>query len=57
MFFLEEIGYRVHLAECSVCGKKDLSNKELSYNFAAGLLCEDCKTNYTESFAIESGTF
>jgi DNA repair protein RecO (recombination protein O) len=57
MFFLEEIGYRVHLADCSVCGKKDLLNKELSYNFTAGLLCEDCKTNYTESFPLNQELF
>lgn len=57
MFFLEEIGYRVQLGECSVCKKIDLSKMDLSYNFAMGLLCTECKSNYTESFALNQELF
>lgn len=57
MFFLEEIGYRVQLEECSVCGKNILSNKKLSYNFAVGILCPECMNNYTESFEINKELF
>lgn len=57
MFFLSELGYQLQLERCSGCGKKELLNSELSYNFDLGIFCKDCKGTVVESFSINSELF
>lgn len=57
MFFLKEIGYEVQLDKCISCGKSNLNEQNLAYNFELGILCESCKSNYLESFSINSELF
>ncbi len=40
IFMLTEIGYEVQLDNCASCGKANELNKELSYNYEMGTLCE-----------------
>ena len=57
LFFLHEIGYQVQLEKCRSCGRTDLINMQLSFNFNAGLLCDNCRADYMESFAINLELF
>ncbi|HKI78857.1 MAG TPA: DNA repair protein RecO [Ignavibacteriaceae bacterium] len=57
LFLLDEIGYQVQIDRCISCGRKDLENMALSYNFEGGILCENCKRDYIESFEINSELF
>ena len=57
IFFLAELGYAIQLDECSVCGKTNLENIELSYNLELGILCDDCKQNHLESYVINPELF
>jgi len=57
MFFLSELGYQLQLERCSGCGKRELLNSELSYNFDLGIFCKDCKGTVVESFSINSELF
>jgi DNA repair protein RecO (recombination protein O) len=57
MFFLSEIGFAVQIGKCAVCGRTNIENEELSYNFGMGILCNDCKKEHMESFAVDSELF
>ncbi len=57
LFFLHEIGYEVQLEKCVSCGRTDLEGMQLSYNFNSGLLCEQCRAEYLESFVINLELF
>ncbi len=57
LFFLSVIGYEIQIEKCSGCGKSNLNGQQLSYNFENGILCEDCKINYIESFSIDTELF
>jgi len=57
MFFLTELGYDVQIQKCASCGKSNLKNMDLSYNFELGILCNDCKTGFVESYQINSELF
>ncbi len=57
LFFIEEVGYQLQLFKCSVCGKDDLRNKILGYNYDRGLLCEDCKAENINNYEINSELF
>ncbi|MBK6915569.1 MAG: DNA repair protein RecO [Ignavibacteriales bacterium] len=57
LFFLEEIGFQVQLNECSICGKNQLHNQLLGFNFNSGIICEDCKINYKNSYQIDAELF
>lgn len=57
MFFLSELGYQIQLEQCSRCGKKELSNSELSYNFDLGIFCSDCRESVIESYRINAELF
>ena len=54
---LTEIGYEVQLEHCASCGKTNDLNKNLSYNFEMGTLCNDCKKDYIESNLLNSELF
>ena len=57
LFFIEEVGYQLQLFKCSVCGKDDLRNKILGYNYDRGLLCEDCRVENINNYEINSELF
>ncbi len=57
LFFIEEVGYQLQLFKCSVCGKDDLKNKILGYNYDRGLLCENCKAENINNYEINSELF
>ena len=57
LFFIEEVGYQLQLFKCSVCGKDDLKNKILGYNYDRGLLCEDCRAENINNYEINSELF
>ncbi|MCL5028835.1 MAG: DNA repair protein RecO [Bacteroidetes bacterium] len=57
IFFLAELGYAIQLHKCSVCGRTNLENIELSYNLELGILCNDCKHNHLESYVISPELF
>jgi DNA repair protein RecO (recombination protein O) len=57
MFFLTELGYAVQIQKCASCGKSNLDNMNLSYNFELGILCNDCKPAYIESYQVNSELF
>ena len=50
-------GYQLQLEQCSQCGKKELLNSELSYNFGLGIFCGDCSAHVQESFRINAELF
>ncbi len=52
IFFLGQIGYDLQLNACASCGKTNLEGMQLSYNFEIGILCENCKRNFIESYKI-----
>ncbi len=57
IFFLSELGYAVQLDKCAVCGKTNLEKIGLSYNLELGILCNDCRQNYLESYIISPELF
>jgi DNA repair protein RecO (recombination protein O) len=57
LFFLKEAGYELQLNKCASCGKSNLINQELSYNFEIGILCGECRRNYPENFRISPELF
>ncbi|NWF90495.1 MAG: DNA repair protein RecO [Ignavibacteriaceae bacterium] len=56
-FFLAELGYQLQLEYCSRCGKKELSNTELSYNYDLGMFCSSCRNHVLESFTLNAELF
>lgn len=57
LFFLTETGYQVQLEKCISCGRSNLGEVQLYYNFAAGLLCDRCTQDYSESVIINQELF
>lgn len=57
LFFLEEIGFQVQLNECSICGKTQLHNQLLGFNFDSGIICSNCKIDYQSSYQIDAELF
>jgi DNA repair protein RecO (recombination protein O) len=57
VFFLDQIGYDLQLNSCASCGRTNLEGMQLSYNFEIGILCENCKGKFIESFKIPAELF
>jgi len=57
LFFIEEVGYQMQLFKCTLCGKDELKNKILGYNYDRGLLCENCKTENINNLEINPELF
>ncbi len=57
IFFITIIGYEIGIEECAVCGKSNLTNQSLSYNYEIGILCYDCRQNHVESMEINLELF
>ncbi|MFH1197029.1 MAG: DNA repair protein RecO [bacterium] len=45
LFFIEELGYQIPIANCSVCGKEIISKEKSAFSFFSGVLCSGCKKN------------
>ena len=57
IFFLTELGYEIQLDKCSVCGQSNLQNMDLSYKLNLGILCNNCRNNYNDSFPLSEELF
>ncbi len=57
IFFLSELGYELQLEKCSVCGRTNLQNMELSHNFELGILCSDCRQTRVDFFPVNPELF
>ncbi len=57
IFFLTELGYEIQLDKCCICGRTNLFQNRLSYNFEIGILCSICRENHLESFSINAELF
>lgn len=57
LFFLTETGYQIQLEKCASCGRNNLGGIQLSYNFAAGLLCDLCAQDQPGSIIINQELF
>ncbi|MBU0561183.1 MAG: DNA repair protein RecO [Bacteroidetes bacterium] len=57
IFFLEEIGYGIHGAQCSMCGTKLSDVKKVFYNSASGFNCDDCGKRESALFEFSSELF
>src|ERR1035437_530147 len=57
LFFLKELGYELQLKKCSSCGRTNLEEIELSYNYEIGILCNECRINYLENITINPELF
>jgi DNA repair protein RecO (recombination protein O) len=57
LFFLAEIGYGPQFNECVSCGKSNLANQNLAYNFDLGIFCNDCSRDLLYSFSISMELF
>ena len=57
IFFLKELGYELQLNHCAVCGRTNLLEEDLSYNYEIGIFCSKCRENQFESYFINSELF
>jgi DNA repair protein RecO (recombination protein O) len=57
LFFLKEMGYEFQIKKCASCGKINLSELELSYNYEIGILCDSCRNRYLTNINISPELF
>jgi DNA repair protein RecO (recombination protein O) len=57
LFFLTEIGYEPQFEKCTSCGKSNLKDENLGYNYDLGILCSKCSRDKPYSFSIETELF
>lgn len=57
LFFITEIGYELQFQECVSCGKSNLTNENLAYNFDLGIFCSDCSQNKPYSYSVSMELF
>ena len=57
IFFLKEIGYEPQLEKCVSCGKSNLVNENLAYNYELGIFCEECSRDKVSVFSISMELF
>ena len=57
MFLMKETGYEIQLKKCSVCGRIDLKNMILGFNWDSGMLCANCKEAKENNFNINPELF
>ena len=43
LYFLQEVGFELHLERCPVCGKDSFEKNGIYYSFDKGLICGTCK--------------
>ncbi|GAB4126581.1 MAG: hypothetical protein Fur0015_00020 [Ignavibacteriales bacterium] len=50
IFFIEELGYKININECSECKKSLKEENTIVFNFNTGFLCNEClKGNYEDN--------
>lgn len=54
LFFLKEIGYDFRIENCNACGKQINIGEEASFNYEAGLLCQECRKERLTNFNFNS---
>jgi DNA repair protein RecO (recombination protein O) len=55
--FLDLMGYRPRLMECTICGKKPLSDEESFFSYRhGGIVCKRCQVNARGAVAISDET-
>jgi len=57
LFLMKESGYEIQLGKCSVCGRTDLKNMILGFNWDSGMLCVNCKEEKKNYFNINPELF
>lgn len=57
LFFLKEIGYEVQLGKCASCGRNDLTEENLGYNFELGVICGNCSGKNRIDFTLSQELF
>lgn len=57
IFLMKETGYEIQLKKCSVCGRTDLQNMILGFNWDSGMLCANCKEEKENNFKINPELF
>lgn len=57
IFFLTELGYQIQLDTCLNCEKQISDKFDVGYNFNLGILCEECREIYADSFYIKKELF
>ena len=57
LFFLTETGYEPQFEQCVSCGKSNLGNENLAYNYDLGIFCEKCGRENINSISIEMELF
>ena len=57
IFLMKETGYEIQLSKCSVCGRTDLKNMILGFNWDSGMLCVNCREEKVENFRINPELF
>lgn len=57
LFFFTELGYEIILDYCSNCGNGIKDSCDAGYSFHLGILCKECKENYSDSFLLKKELF
>ena len=57
LFLIKELGYQFSFKQCAICGRKDISEEDLAFNFETGLLCAKCKKDYLSTIEINQELF
>jgi len=56
-FFLKELGYEFQYERCNICGREIFQREQASFNFEAGLICTDCRTDRLTNFNFREELF
>jgi DNA repair protein RecO (recombination protein O) len=57
IFFLTELGYQLQLETCSNCERQISGKYDVGYSLNLGILCEECREIYADSFFIKKELF
>ncbi|MHB8906343.1 MAG: DNA repair protein RecO [Melioribacteraceae bacterium] len=57
LFFLKEIGYEFQLKQCNVCGNEINHKRPVSFNYEAGLMCNECRKDRLTNFNFNEELF
>jgi len=57
LFLIKELGYQFSFKQCNICGRGNISEEDLAFNFETGLLCSKCKKDYLSTIEINKELF
>ena len=57
LFLMKETGYEIQLQKCSVCGRTDLNNMTVGFNWDSGILCVNCRQEKVDNYRINPELF